>query len=466
MTAVTHLRRSWVGAFVVLSACGPLAVQPPSVVVEARISGVDGNHQPIPDAVADLRHGTPGGPRTVYRRDLPVQHIESARLAATASTGLPFAEEWHLLQLSREGQRPGADPVLAEHTGDRGWVRSHTGDLTWVTLRKNDLSLPSDQFDAFPPVSLRPAGALVLTRVEDDDPVLPWTATDCAATTQMPLSATLRPVGTADGVDCFDLESLSSLLLDQLAVVVSHAARERSARARTHALSVVPFVPTPGGPSGPDAPGIGFVYRTTLEPVAGDSGLAPFTGTLTLSVPITLVFTRLNGVVRTTLDPIGTALPGAPVLVNAARVTVTAVDGSISDAFAGSLLAGVTAAVQTTALPTGPAGIPMLGFLDLLFGLTVLGGNVPADFSVVALPADRTVAGAPDTTALRMGEIASSTRTVDPGRPGGRGARRVFVGGDGRVRISENLNREGTRVRDSTLPLVQEALPFDLVAQR
>lgn len=451
--------------------CAPLQVQPAATTVEGRVRGQDGAHRDIADTVLALRHDATTTMRTLYRAAATQQHVRDLRLTMTAATGLPFAEEWHLLHLSRRAQRPGDDPVIVEFTGDPGFVRRHTGELAWVTIRRHDLALPSGSFAGFPPASLRPGGATVLARVEDDDPVLPWTSNACDPAATLPLAATLRALAPAGGGDCFDLQSLASTLLNQLAVTVSDGARTQGARAVSHALAIVPHVAVPatGGAPAP-RPGIGFIYRTTLEPVVAGTGVAPFTGTLTVSVPITWVFGRSPGDngIATALDPITVALPGT-VLANVERITVSAVDGSIASSFAGQLRAAIAAAVTAAPTPTGPGGLPLNSFIDLLLVLTVLADQpaLPPDFSVLALPANRAVSGAPDNTALTMGAIAISERSgVTPALPGGTGARSVLLGAGGAVSVVVNLNAAGTRVRRFDLPLPGEPLPFDLVVLR
>ena len=459
-----------IGSVFFIAGCAPIQVLPPSIVVEGRISGQDGAHQPQPDTVISLSHdGTPGA-RTSYRRSIPIQDVKAASLTVTASTGLPFEEEWHLLHLSRAGQRPGAEPVFTDFTGDPGWIRSHKGNLAWLTLRKNDIALPSSNFSNFPAVSLRSGGALILSRVEDDDAVLPWISTVCNAAATLPLAATLRPLAPAGLGDCFDMQSLSSLLLNQIAIAVTEAALTQNARALSHTLAIVPHIATPGTAGAPARPGVGFIYNTTLEPLVFGGGTGSFTGTLDLSVPITWVFGRMpgNNSVVTALDPITAPVFGT-VLANGPRITVTAVQGSLSANFAEQLRSGVLAAITAAPIPAGPAGIPINAFLDLLLVLTVLNGNssLPADFSVLALPADRTVAGAPENTAIRMGEVTFNTRTgVAPALPGGVGARTVNIAGDGTAHVLVNLNAGGTTVRDFALPTPTEPLPFNLVIQR
>jgi hypothetical protein len=55
-----------------------------------------------------------------------------------------------VLSLSRTAFPPGSDtPPLNETTEAPGWMRQHLGDLVVLPLRKDDISLPSNDFDAF-----------------------------------------------------------------------------------------------------------------------------------------------------------------------------------------------------------------------------------------------------------------------------------------------------------------------------
>lgn len=47
-------------------------------MVQARVSGLTGTHQPTPDVVTELVHADDlRGPRTSYRRDVPIQDVRS-----------------------------------------------------------------------------------------------------------------------------------------------------------------------------------------------------------------------------------------------------------------------------------------------------------------------------------------------------------------------------------------------------
>jgi hypothetical protein len=449
-----------------LADCPPIRTLPPSIDVSGRVQGVDGTGQAVTDFVLSLRHTQPAPePHLAYRRS-GMQDVRRIALAATASTGLPFNEEWHFIHLSRDAQRPGAEPVLLEFSGEPGWVSDHVGDLAWLVIRKNDVSLPSDSFSNFPPASLRSAGATILARVETDDPVLPWTRATCSEPEAMPLSATLRSLAPPGQTDCFDMQSLTSALLNNIAVTVADAAQVNNARVTLHRMAIVPHVPsTPAGRDAP-LPGIGFVYQAALEPTVGGEGVGSFTGPLMVSVPLTLHWARdaiANGRLVVMLDPINAFVGQSR--VNANRVTVHANDGTIAAAVAQSLRQTVSDAIAAARLPTGPAGIPLTSFLELLFTESLVRptGGLPANFSLLAVPENRTVSGAPQNIAMTMGPIAITTVTPLTPLPGGLDALTVVTGAGGAVSVLRNLNAAGTRVRRFDLPAPLEPLPFSLI---
>jgi hypothetical protein len=80
----------------------------------------------------------------------------------------------------------------------------------------------------------------------------------------------------------------------------------------------------------------------------------------------------------------------------------------------------------------------------------------------VAIPENRTVAGAPATVAMTLGALTIGTRNPTPALPGGVGARTVVTGTSGVV-VLENLNAAGTTVRAIALPAPAEPLPFRLL---
>ncbi len=445
-----------------LVGCTPIQTLPPSIDVSGRVQGVDGTGQAVPDSVLTLRHTSPAPePHLAFRRNPGIQDVKRLSLSATASTGLPFGEEWHFLHLSRDAQRPGADPVLIEFSGDPGWVRENVGDLAWLIIRKNDVSLPSDSFSNFPIASLRPSGTTILARVEDDDPILPWVRGNCGPLEAMPLAVTLRNLAPPGGVDCFDMQSLASTLFNNVAITVANSAKGSNAQVTLHQLAIVPHVPSTPAGAGAPLPGFGFVYQAVLEP---DSG-ASFTGRLTLSVPLSLHWRRLaDGRFNVIVDPFGPAFPDTA-LVSGNRVTVGAVDGTIAAGSAGSLRTSASAAVMAAPMPMGPGGIGLNAFLELLFveSLVRPTGGLPANFSLLAVPQDRTVSGAPQNIAMTMGLIAITDITPATPFAGGLGAQTVALGGGGTVSVFRNLNAAGTRVRRFDLPTPAEPLPFKLI---
>jgi hypothetical protein len=468
-TSITHrsMRHALlaIAVLALLSGCGSIQTQPPSIDVSGRVSGVSGTGATVPDFVLSLAHTQPAPePHLAFKGDPGIQDVRSISLAATASTGLPFAEEWHFIHISNSAQRPGGQPVILEFTGDPGWLRANVGDLAWLIVRKNDIALPSDTFSNFTSQPPHASGTTILARVEDDDPVLPWTRATCDATQAMPLSATLRPLAPAGGADCFDMQSLTSALLNNIAIAVTNALIARGdARATGHSIAIVPHVPSKPVAGGAPLPGFGFVYRTTLEPVVNSSGVGAFTGTLTVSVPITSHWRRTStGTLTSMLDPV--LVFADQTMMSPTRVTVNAVDGSISAAFANSVRTGVAAAVTAAPLPTGPGGIGLPAFLDLLFTLSMIqpSGGLPENFSLLAIPENRTLTGTPQNIAMTMGPIPFVNTTLATPAPGGVGARTTAIVG-GAATVTQNLNAAGTSVRVFTMPAPTEPMPFRLV---
>ena len=463
---------SLAGFAVGLSGCkiDGLKLQPSSIVVEARAKGRDGVNVPVADAVLSLRHDANGQePRLVYRDFGNVPTLKQLTLAGTTSTGLPFQEEWHFLVMSRQRIQPGSDVVPVIASGDHGWVRDHMGELAWLVVRHQDRALPSDNFSAFQGV--RSAGMMVLARREDDDRALPWVRNEaCTLFSVMPMTASLRPPPARGAPDCFDMQSFTSAIFNHTAVTVEDRIADLNnstdpvrslikARVVGHRISFVPHVPAGG------FPGFGFIYQASIE--ADFPGLTA--ASLTISVPISLHWMRdaIDGRFSVNIDPLGPALPGAP-LVNASRIAVSTLDGDLAEGSLEDIRRQVVEGVQTASMPTGPLGIPFDSLLSASLGEFFLpqGENLPANFSVLALPEDQEIVGTPSSLVMRMGPLTVSDTTVEPGQPGGLGARNAAVDGDGRVVVLRNRNATGTSVRSFRLPAPTEVLPIRLYMLR
>lgn len=440
----------------VLAACQPLQVQPSSLAVEGRVLGVDGTGVAVPASVTALAHTQAPSPRLVYRRDAGIQDVNSIALAATASTGLPFSEEWHFLHITNQAQRPGADPLFLQFTGEPGFMDEHDGNLAWLVIRKNDIHLPSDSFSAFPAADLRASGCCVLARVEDDDPVLPWTVTDgCSNLSVVPFTSTLRVLGPATG-DCFDMQTLSSLLFNNIALAVANAAADNDARVNQHRLAIIPTLPVSSGPGEP-LPGFGYVYEADFEPIILGQPSGPFVGPLTIKIPISINWLRDANGFRLGVDPIA-----GLTATNIPRITVYANEGTLSAGQANEIRTQIATAIAATPLPSGPGGMPFTAFLELFFTDSLAGpGALPTDFQLLALPSSRGVLGAPRNIAMSMGPIIV-TDSVGPGADGGVGAQTIVVGPGGSTVVFRNLNDDGTLLRTFIIPVPEEPMPFDL----
>src|SRR4029077_18048275 len=111
------------------------------------------------------------------------------------------------------------------------------------------------------PASIREGGTCLLARVEDDDSVLPWHRAQAAALENMPLTATLRPLADAAGLDPFDMQSLTSTLLNNIALISPHAAQDHSRHITEHRIAIVPHMPSMSDGNHDPLPGICFIYE-------------------------------------------------------------------------------------------------------------------------------------------------------------------------------------------------------------
>lgn len=448
---------------------GCLNTQPKSIAVEGRVKGNNGNYQSLPDFTMSLSHTADGTEPHLLFRPEPgmLQDIKQVTLSATASTGLPFNESWHFICITHQGQRPGASPAIIEFSQEPGFIDRNVGEMAWLRIRKNDVHLPSDSFSNFAPASIREGGTCLLARVEDDDFVLPWHRAQGTALENMPLTATLRPLADAAGSDPFDMQSLTSTLLDNIAVIAADAAQDRSAHITEHRIAIVPHMPSTSDGSHDPLPGICFIYEGSMETVLGH---------LTLSVPLTVNWFRdVTGTLTVTLDPLGAPALGQ-IQVNDKRVTVISSDADFIHNFGESIRQSVSSAITMATMPTGPGGIPITSFLALLFTESTIrpSGGLPSNFSLLAIPEDETVSGAPSNVAMKMSEITVTDLTLPVAGglpcgigaaaavPGGRGARVVCTTGGG-VTILQNKNAAGTQVRRFDLPAPTDVLPFKLV---
>ena len=466
-------------AFPVLTATAMLLVwlfgggcfntQPQSITVEGRVKGNNGNYQSLPDFTISLSHSAAGTePRLVFKPEPGVlQDIKQVILSATTSTGLPFNESWHFISITHVGQRPGATPAIVQFSQEPGFLDRNVGEMAWLRIRKNDVHLPSDSFSNFAPASIRGGGTTLLARVEDDDFILPWNRPQGTPLENMPLTATLRPLADAGGSDPFDMQSLTSTLLNNIALIAADAAQDHSARITEHRIAIVPHMPSTSDGSHDSLPGICFIYEGSMETALGR---------LTLSVPLTINWFRdATGGLTVTLDPLGAPALGQT-QVNDKRVTVTSTDADFVHNFGENIRQSVSSAITMAAMPTGAGGIPITSFLALLFTESMIrpSGGLPSNFSLLAIPQDETVSGAPSNVAMTMGEItvADLTLPVAGGLPcgigaaaavpGGRGARVVCLAGGG-VTIFQNKNAAGTQVRRFDLPVPTDVLPFKLI---
>jgi hypothetical protein len=251
---------------------------------------------------------------------------------------------------------------------------------------------------------LRPAGAAWLVRVEDDDPTIPWFIPANSANCQV-IAPAMSMVAPPQGqnVDCFDFQTLASMVLATIALDVTEAAETAeipflpgaTGAATNHRLHVVPYLPSPAGD-----PGFGLIYSVDIIVSMLGQQLAK----TTIQVPISMYFSW-DG--EFAIDP----LSGLMNSRNPARVTATYGDGLFDEDAARRIRTNTVDALVDTMLPPLASGIAVEeGFL-LLFNL-VSGRSpiAPEDFAIIALPEQRST----DNTTITNNalSIPQVTRTV------------------------------------------------------
>jgi hypothetical protein len=403
------------------------------IVLEATLEGVDGVGTAVAPVVARVTHH---------------QYLERARLASLDGTTVSDLQRLALGVVSSRGgsfdppelyvalafsraraaisEGPSPDPELASASGGLEWMRAHTGDLAWLTLRHEDLAatpLPQAEITGFPPGFLRRAGAAWLARVEDDDLSLAWrVAQGASGCTILGLERTLVAPPAGDADDCFDLETLLSILLIRLAIDVTIATEEGDfgiplviasvpvdVRAVAHRLYVIPHLRHPGT----EAPGFGVVYQVdTVASTGLDVGAA------TLSVPLSFHFgpiafdSATNPRYDLIIDPLGDP-PVAGPWRNPGRVTVRHDGGVAGGALASGLLAGVTASLAAFERPTFDIAGTTFSFEE---ALELAIRNTFGTLGSVGIPHDHDVIALPET--LPVVENAGSALTLGLGRIG------------------------------------------------
>lgn len=405
----------------IMAGCG-LTVLPSSITIEGQLTGTDGTGTPVPATVLTVARDSVGtSPRIEYRASGGLQRLQGVGISVVQSTGLPEAEEFFILSMSRLGFPPGSNiSPLNEITGAQGWMRGHLGDMVVLPLRKDDVSLPSNSFTEFQPSQLRPAGAVWLARIEDNAPVIPWrisvTDANCSI---VPMAQSMIAPPPGQTQDCFDFETLSSMFLTTLAVGVTEAVANVDIPASTvsasnHQLHIIPHLRSNVGD-----PGFGFVYSVNITvsavglPVAG----------ATVHVPISMHFRSDGGLI---VDP----MTGLNDPANPARVTVTYGDGPLDGVVANMIHTQIIEALGEIMLPpvtfgtvTLPDGtiVPLSTSAENAFELLInqvsgRSSTADANFAVIALPEQSaTINGTITNIAL---SIPAITRTVAMPIPG------------------------------------------------
>ncbi len=430
-----------------------LQTQEKRIVVEGRLEGQDGAFQPVDPTVLRLTHQQDEvRPRLVFLEGGGMQHLQKLTLEAVESTGLPFAEEFFLVSLSRAANRPGVPEPFQYRTNRPGWLLNHVGDLAVLPIRKDDVSLPTNEFNDFPAAQLRPAGGTYLARIENDDRHFPWfiSTADSARCVNLPLNLTLMAPPNGEATDCFDMQTLCGMFLTNFAVATTVAVTDLNlplvqVSVGNHRLYVVPHMTF-----GPDSTvGFGMIYAVN---VAGNLGAN--LARAVVYVPISLHF-RI-GASTTEFDIFVDPLSGlgSTPSENINRVTI-AYNGVFGGIMAENLQSAITSTLSSFTLPPTAIGSTE-EVLALGFSLAAPSpGSIPLnDHSVIARPVQRSTVG--QTISNLALNLPGVTVTNLPGTPA---PIAPSVLADGSVTLRQNF---GGTMRDITIAPVQTANEFEV----
>ncbi len=459
---------------------GCTSIPDPRITVMGSLHGEDGAYMPVESVDLFVTH-QPDVPLPRVDTELHgMQDLKSVSMSVSESQGFPFDnEEFAFLSLSRGVPRVGEEEsVVVELTADNLWVRRHRGDLAVLRLRKDDVSLPTTEFDDFDAAGMRPAGASWLARLESDDRRIPWIIEPAAGNcTAVPLVASLSAPTAGQTVDCFDLSTLANMFFANLAVTVVEELDKADlpvpVSAGQHRFYLVPHLELEG--ENDTYLGFGFLYEARISLNMIGAALA----TIKATVPISIHFVPVDPPganpprLELLIDPVGAPASTIP-WANIDRVTVEYEDGPINgflaeqvrqtvvDALSGFVLPPV--AVASTELTAGEA-------LSLLISMTAprpaIVSPYPDDFNVIALPEQRVTLDATlSNQVLSYGSVTTSVtydNLAGPAAPDMTGTVVTAVDAAGRVTKTTMINNTGTIRRVTTLFPVNRHTPFELV---
>ncbi len=359
----------------------PVQVTPQSATATGRVVGTDGTGAPHAPVSITVAH-TPGtsAPR-VASTSAGLQNVQGIDLTITR-TGIPIAESFYLMSLSRPTLHPDSnDPDDAVAGGaDADFVRDNVGDLAeaYVDTHELDATL-THSFNDFPaPLPngetnpIRPAGATYLGRIEIDDIAIPF----------------------SDPSAVIDVQRLATLFFDTFSAAITGGAGasyvlggpDGDGDFRMH---FVPHV-THSTVTLPDrnVKGFGFIFAASLGILDPVVGAVPI-GSADVYLPVTVLL-EPDGTVapfRVFVDPFSMLNSDTNPPDNLERIMVVA-EGLVPGAIASGVLDAVTTSIASTSqatLDTLDDGLDLMAsVLDAALPSSV--DDLPDDWDLLLVP--------------------------------------------------------------------------------
>lgn len=450
-----------------------------SITVEGTLTGMGAQSAAAtPSTLRLTQHQGASMQRVVETPDPRIEDLNAMTLRVDTVNGGPFRDEFVLATIVNAADQSAHSGIATHYEGsDPAWVQRREGELALLRLPVGDGRSGQSATRTFPSGSRQRAGATWLMRLQGNDPVVPWSIEggDPRCVSISPSASFVAPP-MGQTRDCFDLRTLTGMVLAHVAKTVTEALDDGPlptvVTATRHDLFMVPSLDRANATGGP---GFGLIYAAKLR-IGEHGGPAQ----ATILVPVTIHLRPAvtpggapmppGGAIEAVFVPLSTAPQSS---IGLGRVTIADQGRGIGSGLAREIRAIIVEHLETATispitvdggkLPAGQAIGRMIGAM----APQSAGANpLPPNLDVVALPVQRSATE--DTVPTRLLTIPRVSTTIATGRAtnvagSDQPARpTATTRGDGTVTVTSPLDPPGRIRRVTTLSPMQTGEPYEL----
>ena len=440
-----------------------------NVAVEGTLAGAT-------SATLTLSHRWGVSSRRVVEANNPgIGDLDSLTLRVRSVSGGPFRDEFVLAAVvedPKQTEPDGAGTQVRYDGDDPDWVKRRLGTLALLSLPVGAGSAGKSATRTVASESRQAAGSAWLSRLEDSDQVIPWSINegDGRCRTLSPSwSFVAPPAGQTR--DCFDLGTLSAMVLAHMAKAVTEGLDDGPlpslVTAARHDLFIVPALSQINSTGGP---GFGFIYAAELR--IGERGGPSLAR---VYVPVSINFGTGTAAAGPTLEAVVAPLgDGTWSSIGIGRVTLAihsrAMDTGLARAIR-SVIVDRLERAAITPLEVDGAEVPWGQAIGKLIAdiAPPLANTQPgaSNLDVIALPANRSARGEETipTHLLSLPRVSTRISTGGPLRgfaPNSPARAQAVATGNGSMRITTPLDPPGRIRRVTTLSPMQAGDPYEL----